>query len=273
MQNQYLKYIFEEFDMRKLRNAKYSLRAFARDLDLTPSKLSRLLRGKEGISRVKAEALSARLNLSKPETNHFLNLVESEHSRSQTVRARIKEKLAAEQETAFDEISLEKFRVISDWYHFALLELLETEGLKPTVPHLAERLGISQTEAKEAIQRLLDLGLLEKSGSGKWRQTMAQLATPSLPSQVLRKYHHQIIHKLQESLETTPVEERDFSAVTFAVSSSQMELARKELKKFRRSLAEKLKKSADPKDRVYCLSLQYFPIDKRNLKWKIKVKP
>ena len=57
-----------------------------------------------------------------------------------------------------------------------------------------------------------------------------------------------------------PIKERDFSATTFAVSESQLEEIQKEIKEFRRQLAKKINQSKN-KERVYCLSIQLFPLD------------
>jgi plasmid maintenance system antidote protein VapI len=44
-------FINREFDLRSSKNGSYSLRAFARDLGISPQRLSHLLSGKKGISK------------------------------------------------------------------------------------------------------------------------------------------------------------------------------------------------------------------------------
>ena len=52
-----------EFSKRKLRNETYSLRAFARDLGVSASRLSEILSGKLGISEKTAETIASKLRL------------------------------------------------------------------------------------------------------------------------------------------------------------------------------------------------------------------
>ena len=65
----YLKLIKQVYTERKTRNKKYSLRAFARDLDIPVSSLSELLSGKSGISKERAIKVADKLNLSIKEKN------------------------------------------------------------------------------------------------------------------------------------------------------------------------------------------------------------
>ena len=50
--------------------------------------------------------------------------------------------------------------------------------------------------------------------------------------------------------------------MTLAVSESQLEEIQKDIKEFRRKLAKKIN-LADKKDSVYCLSIQFFPLDSK----------
>lgn len=49
MQSEFIKLVVEEFEKRKLKNPKYSLRAFARDLDSNPATISLAMRGRRGL--------------------------------------------------------------------------------------------------------------------------------------------------------------------------------------------------------------------------------
>jgi len=143
----------------------------------------------------------------------------------------------------------------------AILELTEVKGFKSTFDFISKRLKITADKAKEAVERLEDLGLLKKQDS-KWVQTHADMATPSgIPSRVIRDYHRQILTKAEAALENIPVQERDFSAVTLTIAESQVKEAQEEIKKFRRNLVQQLTSKQDPKERVYCLSVQFFPLD------------
>src|SRR4051812_8640701 len=56
---------------RQLRNERYSLRAFARSLGLSPSKLSDIMKGKQGLSLATAREIVTKLDLSVDEARAF----------------------------------------------------------------------------------------------------------------------------------------------------------------------------------------------------------
>lgn len=102
-------------------NPRYSQRAFARDLDLSPSRLSEILSRRYGLSRVAAQGIAKRIGLAKEECRRFLDLVESEHARSKVAREAAKDRLNSDSEQS--QLQMDAFAIVSDWYHFAILEL------------------------------------------------------------------------------------------------------------------------------------------------------
>jgi uncharacterized protein (TIGR02147 family) len=260
----YKNLIQEEFDSRRKRNLGYSLRAYARDLKMPASKLSEVMRGICGLSAKSAARLAPKLKLSPSETEWFIQSVEAHHNRSLQGRKQAKEMLKTISEReGFSELSLESFKIISDWCHFAIMELTEVPGFKSDVKWIAARLDITEAEARSAIKRLIDFGLLEQSNEKRLRQTHVNLATPTgIPSREIRKHHSQILMKAEQALEAVPVNERDFSALTMTFSQEQMEEARTLIKDFRRKFDRIMKAGSSPKDRVYALSIQLFPLDR-----------
>ena len=83
-----------------------------------------------------------------------------------------------------------------------------------------------------------------------------------IPSREIREYHSQILNKAADSIEDQPRLERDISSVTIAIDENDFLKVQKKIQEFRRSLAHELAKSSK-KNRVYCLSLQFFPLTKK----------
>lgn len=254
----YREILRRELETRCARKRGYSLRAFARDLEISPPSLSLILNGRQGLSVSAARRIAERLSLSPHEAGLFCVSVESEHARSakqrQLARSRLKN-----YDTTGTTLGLDSFRLMSDWYHFAILELTETSAFQSTPKWIARALGISENTAKAAIARLLRLGLLE-ARDGVLRQTKGFVATPSgVPSDALRKFHSQILGKAEEALFTQAVDMRDFSAIVMPISRQDLPWAKEQIKIFRRSLMERLEQ-AQTKDRVYSLSIQLFSL-------------
>ncbi len=265
----YRTYLQQEFNSRCQRNPNYSLRAFARDLDMWPSKLSEVLNEKCGISSGTAKTLSKRLRLSPDESAHFMALVESEHSRSPArKRAAIEKVKVVGAALGFSELDLERFKVISDWIHFAILELCDVVDFQSNEKWIATRLGVSAGEVKEAVARLRTFGLLATDSNGRWVQTTTDLAAPEFfPSREKRNHHAQILNKSMAAIDRFASHERDFSSMTMAIASEQMEEARTAIRTFRRSFTRRFQANKN-KDRVFSLAIQFFPLDDKPRKSK-----
>ncbi|MGE3760591.1 MAG: TIGR02147 family protein, partial [Pseudobdellovibrionaceae bacterium] len=189
----FLKYSLE---LRIQKNPKYSLRAFARDLDVAPQVLSSVFNKKKGISTEVATKISFRLNLNEQETNYFCDLVDLAHARSGASR-----KIAAlrltryKRDLKFQTVKDDAFRVISDWYHYAILELTFVEGFISDISWIAKRLQISNHETKQAVERLKRLDLLIEKNS-VFKKTETNLTTShDIPSEAIQKFNRQILHK------------------------------------------------------------------------------
>ena len=63
--------LLQEFEVRRTKNPGYSLRSYARDVEIPSSKLSRILRKGEGISPSKAKEICERMRWSEQEKSLF----------------------------------------------------------------------------------------------------------------------------------------------------------------------------------------------------------
>ena len=82
----YREIIRTEFLKRREKSPYYSLRAYARDLNLSPQHLSLIFKGKSGLSRQKAGHIAYQLGFKPFEVQGFLFLVNSQSARALTTR-------------------------------------------------------------------------------------------------------------------------------------------------------------------------------------------
>lgn len=239
--------------MRMSRNPRYSLRSFARAVGVSHSLLSLVLSGK------------------RPPSLEFTDKICKGIGLPPNIEARLKKQFRQNQKvgkvvemdsTKYSTQTLEDFELISDWYHFAILSLLELDDAKFTSVWIASRLGITRTQASLAMKALVRRGLVEQEVTGRWKQSGRPIIFDNRISTAATKRHQtQLLDRARESLHNDSVEHRDFSAVTFAMSKSQIEYAKMEIKRFRRELMEKLESYKVP-DEVYTLSIQLYPQSK-----------
>jgi uncharacterized protein (TIGR02147 family) len=248
----------ETLENRRQRNSNYSLRALARDLGVAAPRVSRWLSNKEGFSKESALEIALRLGLSVLEAENYAIAAESKFARSSKKREKARSELG-KKTVDYRSIDTREFKVIERWYHFAILSLLETERPEFSNSWIAKRLGISVHEVRQAIERLLSLGMLTRTTSGTLQVTGLYFANPSgIPSSSVRKFHRQILQKAESALETQTVKDRDFSTLILAVSKSQIDEAREAIKIFRENFEKKFCQETKNRDAVYALGVQFF---------------
>lgn len=251
----------QELDSRCSRNPAYSLRAFAKTLKLNAPHLSNVLQGKRGLSAASADRIADILQLSSGEKQLFCDMVSAQHARKRSerssARARIKTALNCR---AYKKIEIDQFKLISDWHHFAILHLLEVKGFQSSVGWIADKLSIPKSDVADALDRLENLRLIDRSSS-PWRIKNKFTSTQDVPSGVLRSHHHQILAKAGEALDNQASGTRDFSAITMSVDDSQISDAKKWIRNFRRKFCTDMDKSEN-KNEIYCLAIQFFRLSK-----------
>ena len=218
------------------------MRAFAKSLAVSHSALSLVMSGRRPVSRNLMNRLADNMGMSLEQKTEFALTIESQRGSV----------------PKFRKIDLDLFEVISDWYHFGILSLLDLPNAKFDAKWIAARLSISPIQARAAMSRLERLGLIAEQ-DGRMKQTGAPIKLEnSLSTAATRKYHEQLLNKAQEVLVNEPMEVRDFSSMTFAMDESLVPLARDRIRNFRRKLMAELESKGSP-DRVYNLTVQIYP--------------
>ena len=239
----------EELERRCRSNPRYSMRAFAKALGLSPSALSMVMAGHRGLSTDLAKRLSHKLGLDPVSAGRFVN-------------GFLRNKTSPTTITNFDTLSLDTFSVISEWYHFGLLSLIEVKDFKPDPQWMASRLGVSIAEVKAAVERLVRLGILDTS-KRRWKQIGQPILVENTESTAATKRNQkQVLEMAIHSLENDPVEVRDLTSMTIAINPEWIPLAREEIKKFRIHLMELLEGKGDARE-VYHLAVQIYPVTKK----------
>lgn len=242
-----------EFSKRKKSNHRYSLRAYARALRLDPSTLSKMMKGRRPLGAAASEKIMGRLSLPDAERNRVLSLLED--SSCHDFR-----KMRAKRYVALGE---DQFTLISNWCHYAILELLGLPTFESDPKWIARALRISPLEARLALDRLLRLGLIayDEAKNRYVDRSGGRTTTlgPERSAAAFREMQRQILEQALQALKETPYEERDQSSLTLAMDPARIPEIRALLKKFRRKLNQFAIKTGTPSE-VYQVSLSIFPV-------------
>lgn len=252
-------FIKNEFTNRVTKNSKYSMRAFARDLDISPATLTNILKKQSGLSVQQAESIAQKLNLVLEEKDFFHTLNEKDFARSKTNRSSADARLYR-YETRYNTLTSDTFILIKEWYHLAIMELTKVEGFSEEAEWIAGKLHITVTEAQAAMERLIRLEILERV-EGRLQPSKDYLIILSKPdSEAVKSFQVTILEKLMASLDNQPRTNRDIASIVMSFNKDQLEEVKEDIKNFRRDLSLKLQLNPHH-DSVYCLTTAFFQLD------------
>lgn len=257
----YREVIRQAFAERSQRNAAYSLRAFSRDLGITYSRLHDAIHGKKGLSVVSGRKIASNLDFTPSETEIFVTRIEAEHARSKLGKKNAREKLEKLALNSNHVVQEDVFRLIKDWYHFAIVELTCLQGFESSIPWISQRLNISEMETEQAVARLLDLGLLARDENGKLMASDGFTLTESaLPSDAIRRNHEQMLDKAKRALHFQSNGDREFNNLTVSFNSKDMPAAKRAIREFLVDFERKFGRG-DARDSIYAVAMQMIRLD------------
>jgi len=246
-------------------NPLYSAHSFAKKIGLSQSYLSLILNDKRSLSDEAAQSVSNALLLSPLEKEYFLLLVKKEASQKEELIWLYQQKIAELKKNHDTEIlDLEKFHLIADWHHSAILECFHLEKFEHTTKNFAAYLNLEEGEVELALKRLQNAGLVGTLESGHYyRIHTGFISTPhGIKSVGLRTFHKQILKKASLAIEEQSVEERNFSGITMALDPQKIPEAKIKIQNFMQELMKFLDEGN--KTEIYQFSTQLFQLKNKS---------
>lgn len=242
----------EELVSRTAKNPNFSARAFAKQLGVEPSSLIQIINSKRTLTDKMCRRLAEKLEMS-PDELYSLMDVKTDHEKKETF-------------SSFNNISVDIFKVIADWYHYAILELTTLKHFQGDPKWIANVLGITVYEARAAIERLQRLEFLVITPEGEWNDTLGDANNfgNEFTAPAMKKLQKQVLEKAIHALEKTPYEERIQTSMTLPVSKKKVQLAKTKVLKFIDELDTFLKTNEEC-DEIYNMSFSLYPISNTNL--------
>lgn len=239
----------QEFTARCKNNPRYSLRAFAKLLKMEASSISQIFSGKRKASTKVITNVCAILGATPYQQERY---IANAKARFKTPQGESRSAVLMDEDT---------FKVISEWYHFAILELVNTEGFQGRGAWIARALGISTAEAQIAFERVERLQLI-RNEEGRWVRTSKLLSnfSPGMTSAAHKNLQRQILQMALAAVDNTEAEAKDITGMTMAINMEKLPEARKIIAKFRRDMSAFLEEG--PQSRVYQLGVQLYPLSK-----------
>jgi uncharacterized protein (TIGR02147 family) len=232
------------------RNPRFSLRSFAKQLGIDHSTLSQVLRSRRRLSARALEAVGKSMGLSE----------EAIRAYAQSLKKKLNSKSVSEDIRSF-RFDLDTFQLLSVWYHYAILELIQVQGFTTDSRWIGNTLGIAVEDVNVALQRLLRLGLLEMSGRDCWidKSGDAEFHGDALTEAASNQMNQEIHELAAYAIKRVSSQNRVHRQMVLAMDSTRLPRLKMLADEFMKELRTLVSES-DTKDDVYQVEISLFPV-------------
>lgn len=248
-------------------NPKFSLRAFARKLGLSPGGLTQVLSRKKRLSLSRAHEISKKLGLDSERADLFLDLVQIDSTSNLELKAELIKRINLKygQKEAVYDLTVDQFKLISDWFGLAILEYLSIGRIQTSTSQISRYFNLSTNVVDLTLERLERLELIERSPEGLWKRVTDRLMVHAAqPNQAVRSYYSSVLEKVNESIQSQAPQEKVIGTEVFNFDPADLKKAQKITEEyFQQMLA--LSHKAKPSSHVYQLFVDFFRIGPNQL--------
>lgn len=247
----------------------FNVREFARKAQIkAPGYLKMVVDGQRQLTEGMIHKFCRALAISGKEKVYFEKLVRYNQTRDPDLKAAYLEDILALQPRSSNFVlSKKQNRYFSRPHYVCIREMVALSDFREDPKWIAKRClpRIRSAEVKEAIDTLLELGLLKRSQGGKLRQTEDFISTQDFNTQVIETYHfHEaMLNKARHALGNLSQAERNYYALTLPMTKKLYDEAIQEFYAFRDRIAQKVNDEQAGYDEVYQINFQLFPVTKK----------
>lgn len=264
-----------DFQKRKSKNPRYSLRSYARFLNVPVATLSRFFQGNAVLSFESAERIFRCFSFTDAQIEFFRKDLATLGARSLAKQKNTKEEISKMRQKHFTILEEDRFKPISEWHCFAILSLMDLPDYLHDEQWIAERLNLNPARVRQDLEHMLRVGMITfDSAANRWivNANYHVMSTPA-PSKMIREYHRQVLSKAVDAIESQPHLMRDFNSLVLSFDSCQVAQAKEMITAFKDLFDSRFsRESRRPKDSVYTLNIQFFRLDQDNVQVTDKAK-
>jgi uncharacterized protein (TIGR02147 family) len=262
--NNYREFLAAFYRHQKTSQASFSYRFFARMAGFkSPNFLKLVIEGKRNLTDESIEGFVTALKLNREAAQFFRSLVNLNQARDSESRRVWTESL---RRTRFyrkiSSLNPAQYAYHSKWYHVPIRELVGLATFQEDPIWIAQAVipMVTPTQARQAIETLMELKLITRAEDGRLRQSDGWIATDDkVSSTYIREFHRNMIELSAQAVDRFPLEERHISTLTLGVSKEMTEKIKKLVQKFHNELMAIAATEKNPTE-VIELNIQLFPV-------------
>jgi uncharacterized protein (TIGR02147 family) len=260
----YVEYLHQVLKERNSKNPNYSLRAFARDIDLSPARLSEVLRGKGDLGVSKLQSISERLCSETSEQEFFKNLVVAKVSRNTENQKKALAYLKLHKEIhEAQKIAIDDFELMSEWYYLGIWNYILLGKNLSEDEIISEFPDVDESKIKACLNTLNRLDLIDLKNN-KYQTNANEIhAIYDFSSFAVRKYHQSMLRKAEQCLLHQNIDERYFYSKITSLNPEQYSKLTNLVSNFIESVPQKLQvRPSDENNSVHAVNFQIFRLNK-----------
>lgn len=257
----YLRILQNEFQQRKQKNKKYSLRAFAKFLGVSHALLSLVFLKKKGLSLKMAEKISAKLALSHLERNIFVSSVEKCFSRSANKKTKAGQVLKElQKQKQFKSLTQDTVSQIDHWAYVAVFEAIYSKKAL-TTKELCFFFDQKPSLIIKVVTYLQEISAIADE-NGTFSAISSSLQTSNdIPAKAMVSYHISMAQKAISAIQQQPVHMREFQNAILTVNQESLGEAKKMIRNFIHDFNTRFYVDNDT-SQLYSLFVSFFKMGK-----------
>lgn len=254
--NDFTEILRGELKSRTQRNPKYSLRAFARDLGISPARLSRILSARAVSSRAMTLKIGSKLGFKDEKLDWFIALVESRYGKNPTEKAAAQALVDRYSEGILTKKLTVKNPFYWSWYHFTIRRMTQLKDFRVNFDWIAKALGMRKAHVKKAVDELLMEGALMMVNGKLEIHENYSVQIEGDKALFCRRMEKSLYPRKLKSILGTNRERSHHARHFFALNHAQMEEIKRLIRSFENQVDDLTYKTQEPDD-VYLLSIDF----------------
>lgn len=264
----YRQYLSAVYEARKASRG-FSFRAFSKLAGFSsPNFIKLVIDGERNLSPQAAAQLGRGLKLSGQSLEYFKVLVAMNQTPDDGERvallARLQELMPHGRRR---EVGADGVQYLSSWLFPVIRDLVAAKHFREDAYWISRRLRgrVSAEEVRHAIQFLLKHNYVRRTTEGKLEVADdVVLSSDEVRSLAVRAYHRSMLGEAIDALSSVPIEEREFGALTVAISRSAIPELKSRIKAFRAELhtwimAQGAGVGTEAQQEIIQINIQMFP--------------
>lgn len=261
----YRRYLRDWYGWMKETRPGFSYRTFSKWAGFkSPNQLLLIIEGKRNITAQTMGAFTKVLKLKRRERHYFEILVNMNQADTPESKANYVVEMANYFKKYKNNLRESQYDYLTRWYYPVIREMVTTRWFRNDRRAISKRIGhrVSPMHVDEAIDKLINLGLILKDRNGDLKQAEAVVSTGAETQAAASYFYHDQMMKLAlDALREQMPDERNFSAITLACRKEDVGEIAQMLNDCRRQILTYLEGRGKVKDDdVYQLNLQLFRV-------------